>query len=147
MRRWMGPKHGVARGTAVYGSPGFDDPEVLTALMSRCECLRVWSFEHGIELNDAPESLALLDGRLDAWNADASHHGKVDLTNEVGAYLGSVIVAHVTGSKWAVWPNGHPVVRLRTGRELDVIALVSQRLDHSGSNLESVFESSRDAEG
>jgi hypothetical protein len=142
----MGPKHGVARGTAVYGSASADDPDVLATLMSRCELLRVWSLEHGVQLDDDPESLALVDGHLDAWNADASHHGNVDLVNEVGAYLGSVIVAHVAGSTWAVWPNGHPVVRLLTGRDLDVIELVGQRTRHLGSNLASVFASARGVE-
>ena len=141
--RWMGPKHGVARGVSVFGSPGFDNPDRLKELIHSCERLRTWSREHGLALNDDPESLALLDQRLDSWNSDPSHHGKVDLSNEVGAYLGNVIVKHIDGSKWKVWPNGHPVIQLRSGTDLDVTAMANERINHSGSSLESIYSMSQ----
>ncbi|MHB8380701.1 MAG: DUF6278 family protein [Acidimicrobiales bacterium] len=139
----MGSNHGVARGVCVYGSPGFNSPDRLAELLHSCERLRTWSREHGITLNDDPESLALLDQRLDSWNSDPSHHGKVDLSNEVGQYLGNVIVKHIDGSQWKVWPNSHPVIQLRSGADLDVIAMANERVNHSGVSLESIYSMSQ----
>lgn len=138
-RRWMGHKHGVARGVVVYGSPGFGGSDSLQELLMRCERLRQWSSDHGLTLDDEPDSLALLDLRLDSWNADPSHHGKVDLSNEVGKYLGSVIIKHVPGSSWTAWPNGHPVIRLLSGKELDVTRLSNDRVSHSGRSLNDLY--------
>jgi Family of unknown function (DUF6278) len=135
----MGHKHGVARGVVVYGSPGFGDSESLRGLLHQCEGLRRWSRDHGLVLDDGPESLATLDARLDSWNSDPSHHGAVDLANEVGMYLGGVIVRHVEGSSWRAWPNGHPVIRLRSGKELDVTRLSNDRLTHSGRRLQALY--------
>jgi hypothetical protein len=135
----MGPKRGVARGVTVYGSPGFESPDNLKDLMSHHERLRNWSLEHGISLNDDPESLGELDRHLDSWKSDSSHHGNVDLSNDVGIHLGNVIVKNIDGSQWKVWPNGHPVVRLPSGKELDVTAIANQRLNHSGANLETIY--------
>ncbi|HVB01186.1 MAG TPA: DUF6278 family protein, partial [Acidimicrobiales bacterium] len=143
LRRWMGSKHGVARGVVVYGSPGIDNPDRLKKLIHSCEPLRTWSREHGLALDDEPESLTLLDQRLDSWSSDPSHHGKVDLSNEVGKYLGSVIVNHVDGSQWKVWPNGHPVIQLRSGVDLDVIELANDRINHSGASLDSIYSTAQ----
>jgi hypothetical protein len=134
----MGHKHGVARGVSVYGSPGFRDSD-LQELMLRCDGLRRWATDHDLILDDGPESLTKLDEHLDSWNSDSSHHGKVDLSNEVGKYLGVVIVKHVPGSQWTVWPNGHPVIRLRSGTDLDVTRLSNERLNHSGLGLADLF--------
>lgn len=142
-RRWMGQRHGVARGVGVYGSPGFDTPDRLDDLLSRCVPLRQWSNEHGLVLDDGPDSLAALDQRLDAWSADESHHGTVDLPNEVGIYLGTVIVKHVDGSHWRVWPNGHPVVRLRSSRELDVTVMANERFNRTGPGLYAIYSMSQ----
>jgi hypothetical protein len=135
----MGHKHGVARGVVVYGSPGFRDPDRLRDLGLRCDRLRRWASEHDLTLDDEPASLTALDERLDSWNSDPSHHGKVDLANEVGMYLGAVIVKHVPGSQWTLWPNGHPVIRLRSGIELDVTRLSNERLNHSGLGLTDLY--------
>ena len=107
-RRWMGHKHGVARGTAVFTSNGSNDADLPRDFHLPSERLRVWSRDHGVTLDESPESLSLLDGHLDAWNADATHHDKVDLSNEVGIYVGSVIVKHVEGAHWRVWPKRAP---------------------------------------
>jgi hypothetical protein len=135
----MGHKYGVARGVAVYGSPGFRDNDRLRDLVLRCDGLRRWASNHDLTLDDGPESLAKLDEHLDSWNSDASHHGAVDLANETGKYLGTVIIKHVPGSQWTLWPNGHPVIRLRSGAELDVTRLSNERLNHSGLGLADLF--------
>jgi Family of unknown function (DUF6278) len=138
-RRWMGPKHGVARGTAVFSSHGATGAEVPRALQLSSERLRSWSRDHGLALDESPESLSLLDGRLDEWNADPTHHELVDLANEGGIYVGTVIIKHVEGAHWRVWPNGHPVIRLRSGVELDVTQLTNNRLKHSEPSLDVMF--------
>ena len=43
------------------------------------------------------------------------------LGNDAGLYLGTVIVRTVPGASWDVWPSGQPVVRLASGREIDVV--------------------------
>jgi hypothetical protein len=141
-RRWMGPKHGAARGVAVFGVPENKNDEFAT-FTPPCAQLRRWSVEHGLLLDDEPDSLSSLDQHLDSWSSDPSHHEKVNLPVEVGLYLGGVIVNHVDGSQWKKWPNGHPVVQLRTGTELDVTAMASERLIHAGASLDAIFRTSR----
>jgi hypothetical protein len=136
-KRWLGHKYGPARGVAVYGAVGKSDG--FENLELSCDGLRRWSSEHGLELDDAPESLTLLDERLDIWNSDHTHHGRVDLSNEVGIYLGTVVINSLEGSRWRVWPNGHPVVRLSGGKDLDVTRLANDRLHHSGPGLVALY--------
>ena len=66
-RPWFsGAKHGMARGVAVYGSPGFKkDPQLLADLLTECRKLRAWAEEHGVHLDGSPESLSALDEALD----------------------------------------------------------------------------------
>jgi hypothetical protein len=130
----------MARGASVFGSKGFDDADRLQNLMLPCEGLRQWSRDHGLTLDDAPPGLKKLDERLDSWNSDVTHHGKVDLSNEVGIYLGNVIIKHVEGSQWTVWPNGHPIILLRSGTEIDVTRLTNERLNHSGPSLDTIYD-------
>lgn len=63
----------------------------------------------------------------------------MDLGNEVGIYLGNVIVQNVAGSRWRIWPNGHPVIALESGREFDVTAMVNERLKGSATSLDSMY--------
>ena len=137
----MGPKHGVARGTAVFSAGGSSDAHVPREVHVPSERLRAWSRDHGLILDDSPESLSLLDEHLDEWNDDATHHGNVDLSNEGGAYLGTVIVKHIEGARWRVWPNGHPIIRLKSGKSLDVTRMAADRLNHSGPTLHAIFSS------
>jgi hypothetical protein len=136
----MGPKHGVARGVAVFGSPDPRGTDFVKVTLADSGRLRQWSLAHDVVLTDDLVSLEILDAHIDDWNADPSHHGFVDLGNEVGIYLGNVILANVAGSRWHVWPNGHPVVALESGRELDVTSMANDRLSRSGSSLPSIYE-------
>jgi hypothetical protein len=137
----MGPKHGIARGVAVYGSKTPDGMETVDGPLADSVRLKMWSLSHGVALNDDPEGLEALDSHLDVWFADSSHHFHVSLANEVGIYLGNVIVKSVTGAQWKVWPNGHPVISFASASELDVIAKVGERLLSSGSSLPSIYTS------
>src|SRR5580693_1227792 len=79
-RRWMGPKHGVPRGTAVFRSAGSNETDLPPLFQLSCERLKSWSRDDSLTLDDSPESLSLLDKRLDDWNVDPTHYDKVDLS-------------------------------------------------------------------
>jgi hypothetical protein len=136
-RRWLGPKRAPARGIAVLGTPRFEDPDSLQELLSRHDEVLQWAAERNLALSDEPEGLMELDGALDK-RAVAPVIGH-ELGNELGLYLGTVIVKNVEGARWCVWPNGHPIVRLVSGQDLDVTALVDQRLRGKGMSLPDVY--------
>jgi Family of unknown function (DUF6278) len=123
-RPWLpGAKHGLAHGVAVYGSPGFQkDPERLADLLGECRKLRAWAEAHGLPLDGSPESLSALDEALDRFADQQTTSG---IANEAGGYLGTVLVRHDDRARWKVWPNGHPVVRMPSGNDLDVVAIVN----------------------
>jgi hypothetical protein len=141
----MGPKHGVARGVAVYGTSTSNRTGTVDGPLPESGRLRHWSLAHGVVLADEPADLDALDVHLDEWSADSTHHKYVDLGNEVGVYVGNVIVKNVTGAHWKVWPNGHPVISLASSREMDVIAMVGERLRNSGSSLSSIYAAAWEA--
>jgi hypothetical protein len=63
---------------------------------------------------------------------------------EAGLFLGSVIVATVAGARWRLWPNGHPVVHLASGRDLDVAAVASDRVNRGAPRLADVYPDAAD---
>lgn len=137
-----GPKHGIARGVAVFGSPGFDEPDRLNKSLADCAALRSLASDHGVALDDEPDSLQVLDGHLQGWRTQPGIGPR--LGNEVGQYVGTVIVKHIPGAQWRVWPNGHPVVRLSSGRDLDILAQVEQCVhDRHGTKLTAIYASAR----
>jgi hypothetical protein len=111
-------RHGAAHGTAVMG-PVEDDPEGVAALLSECGLLRAQAQSAGLELDDSAASLEALDQLLPRWRDDPEMLPW--LGNDAGLFLGTVIVRTVPGAAWAVWPNGRPVVRLASGREVNVV--------------------------
>ena len=142
-RRWLGHKYGPARGVAVFSNANKRNPEGYEDLALSCDNLRKWCYDRGLILDDTPQSLSELDERLNSWNSDESRHGIVDLSNEVGIYLGTVVIANVLGSCWRVWPNGHPVIRLNSGKVLDVTRMVDDRLRNSGTGLPALYAQAR----
>jgi hypothetical protein len=115
---WL-KKRGPAGGAAVFsGRDG--DREGLAELLSECELLRSQADRAGIELDDSAASLEALDQLLPRWRDD--EESLPWLGNDAGLYLGTVIVRTVPGAVWEVWPDGQPVVRLVSGREIDVVA-------------------------
>ncbi|WP_420036524.1 DUF6278 family protein [Streptomyces sp. cg28] len=101
------------------GAEGGDDAEGVAELLAECELLRAQAEEAGVELDDSVASLAALDQLVPRWREDEDvlHW----LGNDAGLYLGTIMVHHVTGAAWVIWPNGQPVVRLASGREIDVV--------------------------
>jgi hypothetical protein len=138
-RKSMDPKYGVARGVAVFTSKDSESSDVVIGALPDSGRLRQWSLEHGVVLTDDLASLEELDAHIDEWNADPLHFESVDLGNEVGMYVGSVIVQNIAGARWRIWPNGHPVISLESGKECDVIALTNERIMRSTSSLASIY--------
>ena len=136
-RRKGGRDRNIAKGLAVFGNPGFDDPKQLNELLFAHEDVLHWAGERDVPLSNEPDALATLDGVLDEWASDPNIGPQ--LANEVGVYLGNMIVGHVDGARWTVRPNGHPVVGLTTGLQVDVTDLVSQRLRRGGISLPDIF--------
>jgi hypothetical protein len=95
------------------------DPEGIAALLSECELLRSQASEAGVRLDDTAASLEALDQLLPRWRDD--EETLPWLGNDAGLYLGTVIVKTVPGAAWDLWPDGQPVVRLASGREVDVV--------------------------
>jgi len=135
-RRWMGAKHGPALSVAVFRSPGGRGIE--WAGPGPSTRLDEWARTSGFTASRDREGLALVDAHVAAWRADAEV--EASLANEVGLYLGAVLVAQVPGARWHVWPNGHPVLRMRDGRDVDVTDVVARRLDGSISSLTAVLD-------
>ncbi|GAA4672583.1 DUF6278 family protein [Streptomyces chumphonensis] len=113
-------RHGMARGVAVFGG-GERDPEGMAELLAEADLLRGQAADSGVRLDDSPASLEALDQLLPRWRDDPET--MTWLGNDAGLYLGTVIVRRVTGARWRVWPNGQPVVRLDSGREVDVVGI------------------------
>jgi Family of unknown function (DUF6278) len=128
----------------VYGVPRRPDPEQLEELLGRCDELRAFARAHGFELDGSPEDLALLDQAIDEATGQATSElsgpPRIDaVLTQAGLFLGSVIVATVAGAHWRLWPNGHPVVYLASGRDLDVAATASDRVSKGAPRLADVY--------
>ncbi|MDI3385243.1 DUF6278 family protein [Streptomyces sp. B-S-A8] len=96
-----------------------EDPDGVAALLSECELLRSQAAVAGLELDDSVASLEALDQLTPRWRDDPEMLPW--LGNDAGLYLGTVLVRTVPGARWHVWPGGHPVVRLASGREIQVV--------------------------
>src|SRR5262245_25778979 len=112
-------KHDPACGVAVF-SGGDGGHEGIGELLAECELLRSQADDAGVELDDTAAALEALDQLVPRWR-DAEEMLPW-LGNDAGLYLGTVIVRTVPGAAWTILPNGRPVVRLGTGREIDVVA-------------------------
>ncbi|WEH38819.1 DUF6278 family protein [Streptomyces sp. AM 2-1-1] len=105
--------------TATLAETAADDPGGLAELLAECELLRVRAGSSGLELDDSPGSLTALDQLPPHWRDDPEEVPW--LGNDAGLYLGTVVVRTVPGARWDIWPSGQPVVRLASGREIDVV--------------------------
>jgi hypothetical protein len=124
---------------AVFGVPR-PGPEHLGELLGRCAQLRNWALARGLELDGSPDDLELLDHAIDEVITESGGHSPmVAAENEAGLYLGTVITARIPGAHWRLWPNGHPVVCLATGRDLDVVAIASDRVSQGAPLLARVY--------
>lgn len=113
-RKRLGGADGLFPAPAAGGEPGG-----VAELLSECELLRVRAGQSGLELDDSPASLEALDQLPPRWRDDPEELPW--LGNDAGLYLGTVIVRTIPGAVWHIWPGGHPVVRLVSGREIEVV--------------------------
>ncbi|MFD4789970.1 DUF6278 family protein [Streptomyces sp. NPDC058459] len=95
------------------------DPEAIAALLSECELLRSQADRAGVRLDDTPASLEALDQLVPRWRDDPE--ALPWLGNDAGLYLGTVVVRTVPGAAWRIRPDGEPVLRLASGREVGVM--------------------------
>jgi hypothetical protein len=141
-----GRKRGAARGVGVFGGPGFaDDAQSLTDLLGRHEDLTDWMSTAGADLQVSAAGLqavdVLMDTRRDAPALTAN------LANKVGLFLGTVLIHEISGAGWHIWPNGHPVIRLTTGKDFDVTALTETRVRTGHPHLTAVLDQAAAANG
>ncbi|MFD0330433.1 DUF6278 family protein [Streptacidiphilus monticola] len=90
-------------------------------MLSECALLREQAAAEGVTADDTPASLAALDQVLPEWRDDPER--SAELGHDAGLYLGTVIVRTVPGTAWTLLGDGRPVIRLASGRELDVVAV------------------------
>jgi hypothetical protein len=112
-----GPE-GTPRGGGESGQAS--SPEGIAGLLAECELLRDQAEAAGVGLDDSVASLEALDQLVPRWRDDPELLPW--LANDAGLYLGTVIVRSIPGASWYVRRGGGPVVRLASGRELDVVA-------------------------
>ncbi|MER6953398.1 MULTISPECIES: DUF6278 family protein [unclassified Streptomyces] len=96
-----------------------EDPEGIAELLSECELLRSHAAREGIGLDDTAASLEALDQLPPRWRDD--EESLPWFGHDAGLYLGTVVVRTVPGAAWAIRPGGEAVVRLVSGREVDVV--------------------------
>ncbi|MFD5321271.1 DUF6278 family protein [Streptomyces sp. NPDC127098] len=113
------------------------DPEGVAQLLSECELLRARAQRAGVVLSDTPRSLEALDQLLPGWRDDPEELPW--LANDVGLFLGTVIVRTVPGAAWAPGPGGRPVVVTASGREVDVVATAEEWADTGAPELSQAY--------
>jgi hypothetical protein len=89
-------------------------------LLSECGRLRERARRAGVELDDSPRSLDDLDRLLALWRANPGSASWLPI--EAGSYLGTVMTRSLPGARWQIGLDGHPVVRLHSGRVFDVLS-------------------------
>jgi Family of unknown function (DUF6278) len=142
-RRRSRSDHNVAKELVVFGNPVFQDPKKLNEVLFAHDDVLRWARERDVSLSNEPDALVTLDGVLDKWASDSTIGP--DLANEVGVYLGNIIVGNVRGARWTVLLNGHPVVGLASGRQIDVTELVDQRLRRGGRSLPDIYSDAKNS--
>ncbi|MGW0365772.1 DUF6278 family protein [Streptomyces sp. NPDC002990] len=115
--KWLN-RHEAEQGAGLAAALAHD-PEGIAELFSECQMLRDQARAAGLELDQSPASLEALDQLMPRWRGDPE--AVPWLGNDAGCYLGTVILRTVPGAGWQVWPNGQPVIRLASGRELNVV--------------------------
>ncbi|MEO3847129.1 DUF6278 family protein [Streptomyces sp. B8F3] len=114
------------------------DQEGVTELLSECELLRVQAESAGVELDDTPRSLEELDQLLPRWRDDPEITPW--LGSDAGLYLGTVIVRTITDAQWVIdTEDGAPLVRLASGREMDVLEIGAEWAANGAPELSQMY--------
>jgi hypothetical protein len=123
----------------VWGHTRDLDPDTMKDHFGRCERLRSWARVRGFVLSGIPEDLELLDQAIDERPIGEFDEPWALAEDEIGLFLGTVIIASLAGARWRLWPNGHPVIRLPSCRDLDVVAMASARVSKGAPRLTDAF--------
>lgn len=99
----------------------------------------------GADLEVSAGGLQAVDAMIDTWRDTPA--AAPNLANEVGLFLGSVLVHEIIDASWHAWPNGHPVIRLTTGKEFDVTALTATRVRKGQPRLKAILDQAVAATG
>ena len=110
-------------------------------LLSECARFRERARRAAVELDDTPGSLEALDRLLLLWRAHPG--GAAWLPIEAGSYLGTVIIRTVPGAGWHTAADGRPVVRLRSGAQVDVRGAASTGAP--GPSLTAIYQRARNS--
>ncbi|MFD5750850.1 DUF6278 family protein [Streptomyces sp. NPDC127033] len=124
-------------------SSAVGEPEGVAELLSECELLRARAGRQGLELDDSPASLEALDQLPPRWRDDPEELPW--LGNDAGLYLGTVLVRTVPGAVWHIGPDGHPVVRLVSGREIEVVEAGQEWAATGAPELSQVYAEAAEA--
>jgi len=99
-----------------------------------------WARRQEADLTAAAEDPAVLDEAIDRFIEEDGRYTQIStVESDAGLFLGTLIVSTIHGAHWRLWPNGHPVVRLVPGRDLDVIALAHDRLRSGEPRLAAIY--------
>jgi hypothetical protein len=99
-----------------------------------------WARLQEFNLDPVGKDPAVLDEAIDRFIEEHGRQTQMSaVESDAGRFLGTVIVSMIHGAHWRLWPNGHPVVRLASGRDLDVIALADDRLRSGQPRLAAVY--------
>ncbi|MET9465301.1 DUF6278 family protein [Streptomyces sp. NPDC006544] len=112
-------RHDTEPGAGRLAAVLVEDSEGVNEMFAECEMLRAHARSAALELDESPGSLEELDQLMPRWRRDPEITPW--LGNDAGFYLGTVIIRTIPGAGWQVWPNGQPVIRLASGRELNVV--------------------------
>jgi hypothetical protein len=125
---------------AASAAPAAAEAARVGLLMAECRRLRDRAHGAGVALDNSPVSLAALDRLIGIWRA----HPNVPtwLPIEIGGYLGTVMTHSVPGARWHLRADGHPLIRLESGREVDVLARGSDAVVR-GTALVAIYDRAR----
>ncbi len=149
-QRWRERRQVDARGFAVGGTSGFaDDPEMLDLILGDPARLEEWTRDFGVTLDDSPSAVRRLDEALDGVaGRERRRPGTVaprtaTWGTDIGLILGTVLVRNLPGARWVVPADGRPVVRLGSGRLVDVVEAGRRRVATGRPRLVDVYEEAR----
>lgn len=138
----IGPRYGIARGLAVYGSGAEGEIDAASTLLQPDELMQ-WLAARGEPSSATRDALVAVERRREEALAD-EELGHM-MGGELALLLGQVLIAGIDGAHWHVWPNGHPVVRV--GRtDLDVTEIADAYLCHQGPSPSTIVDRYRRAD-
>ncbi|MBY6438135.1 hypothetical protein HQ602_17310 [Rhodococcus kroppenstedtii] len=130
----VGPRYGVARGMALYGPAPRDHVNASWSILQP-EKLSRWLGDRGERCDASMDTLVTVE-RLLPLALEDDDLGPMSAV-EVALLLGQVLVSTAPDARWAVWPNGHPVVRVGHS-DVDVVQLSDAFVHDQGESVSAI---------